>query len=273
MFRHRYVLYFSRSSIPNQLDIGITTREVLEIYEQDMYERPGQPFKLSGPTHESTSGNGSLMRLAPIPTFFYHNPPLAIQHAALQSRITHGSSLAVESCQLACAQIIGFITQPEDASPRDKKQRVLSSRFVPSGLTNLTFTTEKVNELWEGTWKEKTTEQIKTTGFVIASHEAALWALWNTETFEEVRSYLPILSPSYLMVSINEGMLKLLPMGADVDTVCAIYGQIAGACYGIESIPTMWLNDVKPREMLDNVFGTLVKGALERSAILLNGPE
>jgi ADP-ribosyl-[dinitrogen reductase] hydrolase len=62
-------------------------------------------------------------------------------------------------------------------------------------------------------------------------------------------------------------MLKLLPLGNDVDTVCAIYGQIAGACYGLEAIPAMWLDDLKPREMLDNVFGTLVKVALDRVVV------
>jgi len=180
------------------------------------------------------------MRLAPIPVFFHAKPQLAVEYSALQSRITHGATLAVESCQLATAQIIGFLQESEEASPRAKKQLVLASGFLPVGVDKLSFKADKVNDLWKGTWKDKSEDDISTSGFVIASHEAALWALWKTDSFEE-------------------GMLKLLMMGSDVDTVCAIYGQLAGACYGMDAIPSRWLKDVRPRDMLDNVFGTLIK--------------
>ena len=54
-------------------------------------------------------------------------------------------------------------------------------------------------------------------------------------------------------------------MGNDVDTVCAIYGQLAGACYGIEAIPKHWLEGLQRRDMLDEVFSPLVSKAVERS--------
>lgn len=59
-------------------------------------------------------------------------------------------------------------------------------------------------------------------------------------------------------------MIKLLALGSDVDTVCAVYGQLAGACYGMEAIPADWLHDMKHQDILDGVFGTLVQNAVKR---------
>ena len=57
-------------------------------------------------------------------------------------------------------------------------------------------------------------------------------------------------------------MLKLLPLGSDVDTVCAIYGQLAGALYGMEAIPDRWLNALQRKDVLEKVFDTLVNNTL-----------
>ncbi len=51
--------------------------------------------------------------------------------------------------------------------------------------------------------------------------EAVLWAFFHTEDF-------------------REGALKVVNLGDDADTTGAIFGQIAGAHYGVESIPAQW---------------------------------
>lgn len=50
------------------------------------------------------------------------------------------------------------------------------------------------------------------------SLEAALWAFHKSATFEEI-----------CLLAVN--------LGDDADTTAAIYGQIAGAYYGIDGIP------------------------------------
>jgi ADP-ribosyl-[dinitrogen reductase] hydrolase len=57
-------------------------------------------------------------------------------------------------------------------------------------------------------------------------------------------------------------MLLLLPLGEDVDTVCAIYGQFAGALYGMEGIPARWLDALQRRNVLDEIFVGLVDEAM-----------
>ncbi len=51
--------------------------------------------------------------------------------------------------------------------------------------------------------------------------EAALWAFWNTDDFET-------------------GALAAVNLGDDADTTGAIYGQLAGAFYGVDAIPESW---------------------------------
>ena len=53
-------------------------------------------------------------------------------------------------------------------------------------------------------------------GYVVDALEAALWALRTTRTFEE-------------------GLLAAVNLGDDADTTAAIYGQLAGARYGVEA--------------------------------------
>ncbi len=83
----RYLRWFTEgywSSTGTCFDIGNTTRQALK-----SFRRTNNPF--SGPTAENTAGNGSLMRLAPVPLFFAQDPERAIQMAAESSRTTHGA--------------------------------------------------------------------------------------------------------------------------------------------------------------------------------------
>lgn len=67
--------------------------------------------------------------------------------------------------------------------------------------------------------------EIKGSGFVVASLEAALWAFYNSNSFEE-------------------GCLLAVNLGDDADTTGAIYGQLAGAHYGVNAIPARWMEKI-----------------------------
>ena len=63
--------------------------------------------------------------------------------------------------------------------------------------------------------------QVRGGGYVVDALEAALWALRTTTTFED-------------------GVLAAVNLGDDADTTAAIYGQLAGAIYGVDGIPERW---------------------------------
>jgi ADP-ribosyl-[dinitrogen reductase] hydrolase len=72
-----------------------------------------------------------------------------------------------------------------------------------------------------GSFKSKQPPVIKGTGYVVNALEAALWAFYRSESF-------------------REGGLLAVNLGDDADTTGAIYGQLAGAYYGVEQIPSEW---------------------------------
>ena len=89
-------------------------------------------------------------------------------------------------------------------------------------------------------FEAKAVEDISSSGYVVHSLEAALWAFFTTETF-------------------REGAIKVVNLGDDADTVGAIYGGLAGAFYGDEEVPEEWLRDMKRMDLVEEV----VRGVVE----------
>jgi hypothetical protein len=103
------------SSTGTCFDIGVTVRKSLE-----SYLRTGEPF--AGSTDPFTAGNGSLMRLAPVPLAFRANFGLAIHNAGESSRTTHGAQSAVDACRNFAGLLLG-------ALGKRSKEEILSAFF------------------------------------------------------------------------------------------------------------------------------------------------
>ncbi|KAH7344613.1 ADP-ribosylation/Crystallin J1 [Rhizoctonia solani] len=223
-------------------DIGGTTQ--LALLSHSKLLNPEAPRPMHTPNMNPTieaSGNGSLMRLSPVPAALHQDPSLAIKTASLQSKVTHASPLCVDSCVLSTAYMIGFY-HAEANTPKERKQAVLNPDFTPfSDGTPIPLESAELMDLHkQHSYKEKNVADIDTSGYVLATLEAALWALWHSDTFEE-------------------GLMLLLPLGDDVDTVGAVYGEIAGACYGYDEIPTRWLDALQKRDMLEEAYKGIVE--------------
>lgn len=72
------------------------------------------------------------------------------------------------------------------------------------------------------------------TGYVVDSLMAAVYSILGGKTFEDT-----------ILTAIN--------LGYDTDTNAAITGALAGAFYGIESIPERWLNAMRRLDYLEDV--------------------
>src|SRR6202011_1134225 len=77
------------SSTGTCFDIGVTVSRALASYHSR------NPF--AGSVDPNTAGNGSLMRLAPVPLAFRANIERAIHNAAESSRTTHGAPTALDA--------------------------------------------------------------------------------------------------------------------------------------------------------------------------------
>ena len=77
-------------------------------------------------------------------------------------------------------------------------------------------------------------DEIKSSGYVVDSLEAAIWCLKTTSSYKDC-------------------VLKAVNLGDDTDTVAAIAGGLAGALYGYDAIPEEWRNTLIKREYIENL--------------------
>ena len=199
--------YLSSTEGP-AFDIGTTVRSALS-----RFERTGEPY--AGSTDSNSAGNGSLMRLAPVPMYFAGDAEEAIDRSAESSRTTHGVAEAVDACRYFAGLLV-------DALKGVDKDTLLAPRYCPvEGLWETSPLARKIAEVADGSFKHREPPEIKGTGYVVKSLEAALWAFHKSSDF-------------------RDGALLAVNLGDDADTTGAIYGQIAGAYYGVEAIPSEW---------------------------------
>eukprot|EP00729_Bicosta_minor_P007464 gene7464-15262_t len=62
------------------------------------------------------AGNGSLMRLAPVPVFYWRDTQQAVKYAALSSYTTHPGPLAAYACKVLSYLVAKAIQNPPDLS-------------------------------------------------------------------------------------------------------------------------------------------------------------
>lgn len=189
------------SSNGHCFDIGGTTLDALT-----NFKRTGNPF--SGSTHAQSAGNGCIMRLAPVPMFFYPNRDAVIEMSGKSSLTTHGAAECFEASRLFGAMLFRAF---EGAS----KEEIM----VGHGLN--CFTSKGVLAIAEARYRDKKEAGIFGVGYVVSSLEAALWCFFQTDNFKDA-------------------ILGATNFGNDSDTTAAICGQIAGAFYGVSDIPKAW---------------------------------
>jgi ADP-ribosyl-[dinitrogen reductase] hydrolase len=207
----RYLRWYREgywSSTGECFDIGNTVRAALELFE-----RTGNPF--AGSTDPRTAGNGSLMRLAPVVLACGQEPDVAIAWAAESSRTTHGARAAQDACRYFGGLLLGTLGGAS-------KDELLAGRYEPiPGIWEVQPLVSEIDEIARGSFRIRQPPEIRGTGYVVRSLEAALWAFQHAENF-------------------RHGCLLAANLGDDADTTAAIYGQIAGAYFGLEGIPQEW---------------------------------
>ena len=215
----RYVKWYRAghlSSIGRCFDIGNATAEALKTFE-----RTGEPF--SGSDNPYSAGNGSIMRLAPVPLFFSDNLNEAVKWSAQSSKTTHAAKECVDACRLFGAMIA-------TAAKGLRKEELLHPQTFEL-LWSEEPLSPRIEEISQGSYKRLNPPDIQGSGYVVKSLEAALWAFYHGESFEE-------------------GVLLAVNLGDDADTTGAIYGQLAGAHYGIEAIPQRWLEPLAMKGLI-----------------------
>jgi ADP-ribosylglycohydrolase len=214
-------------------DIGITTRSALSKFLAN------NNALASGDSSERASGNGSIMRLAPVPVGHADLYPDDIGEL---SRLADESSLpthASEQCRSACrylATVLAALARGED------RAAVLSPDWRPLRLLNdIKPLHPLIQEVAGGSFRHKQPPAVEGSGWVVRSLEAALWAFHAADAFEEA-------------------VLRAVNLGDDADTTGAICGQLAGAFWGESNIPESLRSGLARMDMLEDALAGVLGG-------------
>lgn len=199
-------------------DVGITVSSALRSFENS-----GDPF--AGSTAPDTAGNGSIMRLGAVPIFASGNLDEAIRLSRESSRTTHGAAECLDACHVLGALLHHLIDGASKAEALEK-------------LKDEKVSSPRVQEIVAGSYRRKAEGEIRSSGYVIHTLEAALWSFHQTENFRDA-----------ILTAVN--------LGEDADTTGAVCGQIAGACYGVDGIPGEWLEKLAMRQKIESLAASL----------------
>ncbi len=210
-----------------RFDVGNTTRAAIVRFSRRLL-----PPTKCGSTEINSNGNGSLMRILPATLYLYGTrgriggDELKIIHDF--SALTHGHIISCMACgiySLIAAQIL------------DGKNIFDAFKLGMSDAQKFYGTDDafkNFSRLCDETFAALDEDEISAAGYVVSTLEAALWCLLNTDDYKSLA-------------------LKVVNLGEDTDTAGAVAGGLAGMIYGVDSIPTEWLDTLKRRDYLEKI--------------------
>ena len=217
----------------------------------DEFYKKQTPVVLEG--KRDNNGNGSLMRLAPVPIAFHKNEEEGMNVAAEQSFSTHNGEEASECCRLLAHLIIRLINRENFefqnifeslgssfSSINQAVQCLANSTMEPTLLPEYS---EKVNltvkdRNWN--WKDKEFDFSETRRILYPSYIGSYC----------MDALSMALHLSYHSKDPKTPILNAVNQGGDSDTVAAITGIIVGAIYGLDEEMLVLCKGIKEEFML-----------------------
>ncbi|KAJ5931102.1 hypothetical protein N7466_006595 [Penicillium verhagenii] len=208
---------FGRFSTADQAwDVGVSTGEALSIWKARGLADLEQTTQIIADKlrKDECSGNGSLMRIAPVGVALFFRPYAALQIAKEQSQVTHPSLACVEACRSYTGLICG-------AMRGASKAEMCSMFYQYVGIFDHPVLAQRFARYKTiSDWKARTEVDIKSSGWVIDTLE------WRP---------------------------AVVNLGGDSDTAGAVYGALAGVVYGVEAIPRAWMEVIGNAEVVRGI--------------------
>ena len=209
--RWRYQNEFTPTGVV--FDIGGTCERA--IANCFIYDKTPEEWGLDG---ENANGNGALMRILP---FVLWACARGEGREALISAVERGASLthrhprSTLGCILYAFAAAALLETPDKTRVTDVIRETRPWLEAQPEISHY-------RRIMDGTLFSLPEDEIRSSGYVVDTLEAALWCLWNTDSYEAC-------------------VLRAVNLGSDTDTVAAVAGGLAGILYGYEAIPPKWL--------------------------------
>lgn len=180
------------------------------------------PLHCGGSTIQD-NGNGALMRILPVALV-----PHTGADVKRVGQLTHAHEISQTACRLYCYVV-------------DKCGLVPDMKAAIRDLGRLAVVHYSTNFNRLARLEDLGRDEIKSTGYVVDTLEAALWCVLKTDSYRDC-----------VLTAVN--------LGGDTDTVAAVAGGLAGIAYGCggaQGIPDEWIAQIPRREWIGELCGKL----------------
>lgn len=222
-------------------DIGETTVNTIFNYMN------GKPIFECGGRKFDENGNGALMRILPAAFYVYKiygkdalnsdNPKYleAFDEIHKMTALTHGHEVSLIACDIYCATLIQMISGKDKANGSEKIEAlsIALNQVENYAKTNSEYAKylNLFNRIFTVKFKDTPENEIKSSGYVLDSLEAAIWCFLTTENYAECT-------------------LKAVNLGHDADTIADIAGGMASVYY--DEISEEWWEKIAGKDVISN---------------------
>jgi len=199
-------------------DVGGGTRRAIVRFAN------GKPALKCGGRTRMDNGNGALMRILPL-AFVPHSA----KDVERVTKLTHAHSISL----IASRIYIYLANLLLNGTPL--KNAICSLAYLPPVTNEKEF--QRISYIGE-----LSREEIRSSGYVVDTLEAALWCLWKTDNYWDC-------------------VLEAVNLGEDTDTVAAVAGGLAGIYYGCggeSGIPDEWIAQIPRRDWIKALCDELI---------------
>lgn len=181
----------------------------------------------------------AVMRVGVVPLYYATDPLAAMRRASESSIATTASLRASDACRYFGGLMIGALA----GVPKDE---LLMPRYSPiPGFFDKEPLQKEIDAVAGGSYRRADRPEEQETGPVSQSLAVALWAFDGGDTFAD-------------------GLALATSLGGSV-SAGALYGQLAGAWYGVHAIPATWRMELDGRGVLEELADRLYKEGIEQA--------
>jgi poly(ADP-ribose) glycohydrolase ARH3 len=173
---------------------------------------------------DGSLGSGAAVRSAPVGLLYHDDPRMLREIAHHCASITHSHELALEGAVLqACAVALAVLADNGRVIPSEYLGAL--RMFTKSGPYQEKLKTI-IHLIREGADRKTVAEQLGNGAGALSTVPSAIFAFLANRDFKSA-------------------LLYAVSLGGDAEAVGSMTGAIAGACYGMEGIPSQWRETVE----------------------------
>lgn len=225
-----WLLYNDYTATEEVFDVGNSTSRAIMNYGRGV-----NPLECGGAS-EYENGNGSLMRILPLAYYLEKQKDntiktqMEIVHNV--SALTHRHPISLIGCGIYINIAMKLLAGEPSLYICVEQGINEAFQFYDAEMHDETDNYIRLRELSH--FLHLSREEIKSSGYVVDTLEAAIWCLLNTDSYKDC-------------------VLKAVNLGNDTDTIGAVAGGLAGIYYGADHIPKEWSDALMKKQYIEEL--------------------